>query len=105
MIVCRFYIVVFVYSWLIWLLGIIFLSGASSTLLVTLGGIGTTVGVLYYWIFVYNKDQKIAYLKRLIKVKGVPIYCWLTAIAFPLLVMILVRIICCCCPSAFYQSI
>ncbi|MBN2089968.1 CPBP family intramembrane metalloprotease [candidate division KSB1 bacterium] len=87
--VIRFYLLVFGYSWIVWLLGILFFNQPeTSNLVVSIGGIGTIIGVISYWIFSYDKEQKQDYIKRLFRIRGVPIKNWLVAGLLPILIII-----------------
>lgn len=86
--VLRFYLVAFGYSWGFWLLGIFFLHEMAPELVISIGGMGTVVAVIVYWLFLYNKDQRKEYLKRLVRVKNVSVVYWILAALLPVAVMI-----------------
>lgn len=87
--VFRFYILAFLYSWGIWLLEIFFLKGTfSPELIVSIGGLGPVVGLVVYLIFSYNKRERRDYLKRLFRIREVPIYCWILVAVIPILIIV-----------------
>ncbi len=91
--VFRFYAVTFGYSWTIWILGIYLFKGAvAPSLLVSVGGIGTIVGVITYWLFSYTKPERKSYLKRLISEKEVPHVYWILAIIIPILIIFISKL-------------
>ncbi len=67
-----FYLTAFLYSWLVWGLLILFQpKGASPALLVSIGGAGTLIAVLVSLLFLYNRDDRIDYFHRIIRLRGV----------------------------------
>jgi membrane protease YdiL (CAAX protease family) len=92
--IIRFYLLVFGYSWIVWLLGILFLNQPeNANMVVSIGGIGTIIGVIGYWVFSYEKEQKQDYIKRLFRIRGVPIKYWLVAGFLPILIIIFSQIL------------
>ena len=61
--------------------------------MVSIGGIGTIIGVIGYWIFTYNQEQRKDYINRLTQIRGVPMKFWLIACSLPLLILLLSQII------------
>lgn len=92
--VFKFYITAFLYSWIIWILGIVFLKGSvNPTILVSIGGLGPVVALIVALVFLYNKEERHQYIKRLIRLKEVPILVWVLAIFLPFITILLSRII------------
>jgi len=80
-----FYLISFLYSWVVWTGGIVMTDGTPSSahLAVSLGGIGSVLGVLFILIRGYDADERHEYLSRLTRVRGVPIYIWVSVLLLP----------------------
>mgnify|MGYP000657538145 CR=1 FL=1 len=89
-----FYILAYTYSWILWILGIVFLKDILNPyLIVSIGGLAPVISFLAYFIFEYNTKQKYEYLSRLIKFKKNSMLCWITALIVPFLIIIISIII------------
>lgn len=90
--VIKFYLLVFGYSWIVWLLGILFFNQAgSSNLIVSIGGVGTLIGVIGYWIIIYNKEERKEYLSRLLRFQNVSLKYFLLACVFPIIIVLVAQ--------------
>ncbi len=82
-----FYLISFLYSWIVWTGGIVMTAGtpSSANLAVSLGGIGSVLGVLFILIRGYDADERREYLSRLTRIQGVPTYIWVSVLLLPVL--------------------
>ena len=59
-----FYLIAFLYSWIVWTIGILSGSAMPPSLAVTIGGAGPVIAAALCLLFLYTKRQRIDYLKR-----------------------------------------
>ncbi len=89
-----FYLSVYLYSWLIWIIGIVFFKAIINPyLLISIGGLGPVIGVLVYFVLQKSENVKKDYLRRLTKVSNVNVSIWLIALFLPFVVIALSNLI------------
>lgn len=82
--VLKFYFLIYVYSWLIWLCGIFLFDDPLNTIvLVSIGGLGPIIGFIVYFSCLYDKDERRDYLQRLWRFRSIPKYILFFTILIP----------------------
>lgn len=93
--VLKFYVLIFVYSWVIWLLGIFLFKESINTIgLVSIGGLGPIVGFIVYFCCLYDENERRDYLHRLWMFRTIPKYIWFFTILLPFTLVFLSSLFC-----------
>ncbi len=89
-----FYLSAYLYSWLIWIIGIVFIKTTINPyILISVGGLGPVIGVLIYFILQKSEKVKKDYFRRLIKIDNIKTSIWLIALFLPFIVVALSNLI------------